>query len=916
MPILLFLAVLGVVTASATDGAVGRHGESRRAPESPRDVNGGAVRGRPAGRQDDLDALRRALQEPGDSARPGREAAVDALLLRRDVLAHQILARTLVDGDDPDHRGRFYLSTLARRLGLRADPVFGEDQLRAAMVEVHFDGILGLFRADERGKLPAESSTEIRILALRCVRALGYKERAAQFTRIATRADRAAVDAALRIAGQSRDLGLGPWIAQYLDQTAHAAAASAALADLTFESHPIRSRAEFESWRAAHDGVDYIELAESAARRASVAMHEARRQADRTIVEQAARLVATLARSENPDWKTLGVEALALEPEGRSLACLRALRDGLAERATSNKLGGVAADRAELAAQLRQRFDATSGNVPERAVLLETAAYLVVKDDAAARVETEARLRAGLSDESDELRRAALRGLRRFPSPENREAVLAVVERAVTRSDLGTIDTGLTCLAASGWSAPEAEIAGRARWVGVLRTVLHVRSLDAPVLERVLQVVVLRDTAKNLVEEFFDPLMAFASDPGRSANLRSLVAQRMFAFTRDEERADRYVALLVTMLADAEVALRQTAATQLGTLPEASQKRRESWLAKIVEAAGKRLTVETDETALREVVSRLAQAAEQPERRGEVIAVLGATADALVGASGDAAEVQRRHLVTGLSRVAIVRERTLPEWTALGRSLLRLRARDSLRLVLDRQEVARLPTEAKDDSTVTALRLVIGAARLLDPVPVGGWKDRGAEAEEVRNAFAVLERWQALLPDPHDHQLRIDVLRDLGRPAELRAAATLALAVEGLTPDQRARIQLEDARAALELGAFDDAEAALARVRALSGQPTTAQDLEWAIGERRLGAKDVAGALRIFGAVLAATSHEDAAWPERFLAHASLRLQSEGDTAKPAVLADLRTHAARLASEALPAELRDRVEALLRACGG
>ena len=166
----------------------------------------------PAAVQDDLETLRRALYQPGEGARLEREAAIDQLLLRKDELAHGILARSLEEGDDPDGRARFLLDNLARKLVLAGDPVFGDERIRTAVLDIHVQSWVRLFVEGEAG-LESRSSPDLRQYALRCLRNLSFRERRSQLERVTVGASSAITRAALRAAGGSRVLGLATWLA-------------------------------------------------------------------------------------------------------------------------------------------------------------------------------------------------------------------------------------------------------------------------------------------------------------------------------------------------------------------------------------------------------------------------------------------------------------------------------------------------------------------------------------------------------------------------------------------------------------------------------------------------------------------------------------------------------------------------------
>ncbi|MFO1052779.1 MAG: hypothetical protein U1F36_11245 [Planctomycetota bacterium] len=882
-----------------------------QAPESrPQDA------ARPAP-QDDLENLRRALQQPGAGARSEREGAVDALLLRRDLLAHQVLARTLRDGDDPDGRGRFVLDNVARKLAQPADPVFGDERVRVLVLPAWIDAIALLFVEGDNPPVPS-STPELRDLAMRCVRALSFKERRTELDRVAASRELTTVRAALRIAGRSRDLGLGAWLAERLTDPDLVVAARQALAELTFVEEPFVDKAAFDTWFFLNKSADYVQLAEDAARRANDAVRRVRDDLQGQFVTQTARLVAAMARAENPDWKSISAETLRTTPASLTVACLRALRDALGDRAVTSKLGGIVSDRQEFARALRELLARSDERPADYALVLETMAYLAVKDDATQRGLTEERLVAALQRPDAEIRRAALRGLRRFPSPANREAVLAAIDAALASGDVLTDVEALACISSASWSAPEPAAPERAHWVSTLGHVLETPGLDATLAERALQVAVMRDSAGNLVDELFPVLIAVAANAQRDGAARRLVAQRMVAFARDDERADRYFDLVVGMLDDSDVNLRRFAAAQLGSMPDVGRTRREAWDLRVVAASTRRLAVETDEVALRELCARLLSDSEQEVLAESVIQGFAAAVHTVAAdpqAAG--AETRRKVLADSLKVLGSVRTRKLAEWVVAGKALQELRAREELRKLLEQHDITNQPlTEPRDPALVDALQLVIAAARL--EKSTASWRGL-PEAEEVRRAFDLLEKCKVAITAPADIELRLRVLRDLDRGVELATAVRTALQIPGLPVETRVNVLIAGINNDLRDGSLpadlDDADRLLRDLDQTGSVNGRSLDLWSTLARRRFDAGDVANASRIAGDVLARTAADAPSWRERFLFSMETRVAATDTTAREPLLLELRARADQFGGETAH-ELTDRYHALLKTCGG
>ena len=887
------------------------------APPPLEQVEASLSPGRQTSPQDDLEALRIALEQPGEGARAEREAAIDALLLHKEPQAHRILAQSLRDGDDPDGRGRFLLDNLARRLVLVHDPVFGDVKVRSALLDAHVDAWVSLFVEGEAG-LGAKSTPAIRNLALSCVRALTYRERLTQLERVARAQDPLRARAALSLAGGSRDLGLGGWIADHLASPELVGAAREALAALTFAEEPFADKVAFEDWQILHRNETYVQLAEDAARTANASILRVRAEAEATLIAQTARLVTAMARAEAPDWKAIGQETLRGVPPGSTVACLRALRDTLAERAITAKLGGIVTDRLEFARNLRELLARREERPDDYALVLETMAYLAVKDDTTQRAAVEERLVAGLGREDAQIRRAALRGLRRFPSMENRRAVLGAIDAAIVTADAATIAEAFGCLSSTAWTAPDPGSADRTLWIEAFGRVLAMPSLDPALAERAMQVTVLRDGAGNLVDDMFGVLIEIADDGGRDAAVRRAVLQRLPAFARDEERADRYVALVMRTLGDPDASVRRLAATRLAQLPEVSQKKLEQWTADTVRVGGQRLAVETDELVLRELGARLVAAAEQPAQAPAVLAAFAAAAKAVASdPQAPAAEARRKALADHLKLVGSVRARKTAEWVIAAKALLELRARDALRSVLERQEASKLPIEPRDPAVIDAMQLVVSAALLEESR--APWSDRSLEAEDLRRAFEALDRLEVAVADPRQLELRVAVLRDLARPAEVIAAVKRGLGAAGLPGETRSNLLVAGINAALQTNKLGDADQMLVQLEELGTANGHALDLWVLLARARFIAGDAKTAAAIYSRVLDRTPVDAPSWRERYLSSIDARLIAGGDDGKPALLAELRTRADQFDATRAPPpppELVERFRKLLKSCGG
>lgn len=873
---------------------------------------------------DELEALRRALSQPGGGeARREREAAIDALARRREPEAHALLAAVVRRGDDADGTAAYVLRALDRAVAQPAGTVFADPKLREIVLRIHIAEIVRLFAVDPP-MLAEEASAPLVPLARRLLARLSFLDRRDRFEEIvAGGGDEALARAALRAAGASRDVALAGFLAERLGDPALAPAARAALAELTFAEEEFADRASFDAWMAEHRDADYLELVELAARRGGQRLTEQRREGERRFVEQTSKLIRAMTLAESPDWSRIGAELAASPSEEGTAVYLGVLRDTLAARVDAGgKLGGTLQDRQELARELRLRLEGLADQPTSYALHLETLAYLAVRDDAAQRAAVETALRDALTSAEPRVRRAGLRGLRSFPNASARASVVAAAAQSLADGDAETLSAALVCLAAPGWTAPADDDAGREDWLLLIRDVLRRAEFEPRLRERALDLAVLRDGSDALSDAAYAILVGYAGDPAGDVSLRKQALLRLMAFTRDPGRAETYVHTVLALLEDADVSIRRVAAHQLATVPEATQARRAEWLRQIVDRAAARFVEEVDAAVQRELLDGMLAIADQPEVGAQVLAQLVAVAGSLAERNSSDDAGRRDLVVEGLRILGVSRARDTNAWLGAARALVVLGSRDSVRAVLDRRAVVQesdvedLPEAERADAVVAALKLRIAAARLRPASQK--WIESPEEAELVRAAFERLEALGVPAQGPGDAALRVQVLTALARPAEVVDFANRVLSAEGdaLAIEERVAVLRGTILAQLELATFDAAEKRLFEFEGLSMSPAAVLDLKYRLAQKRLAAGQAALAVPLCDKVLAATVETDPSWPERFLLWAEARWGADPEAERAALRDELERRADRFVGENADAARRARFEQLKTAVEG
>src|SRR5690606_13752288 len=112
-------------------------------------------------------------------------------------------------------------------------------------------------------------------------------------------------------------------------------------------------------------------------------------------------------------------------------------------------------DRQAFSREIRLRLEKLGDSPADFALHLEAFAYAAVREDPAQREAAENHLAGGLRNAAAPVRRAALRGMRRFSSVANRARVVVAAGEALDAGDTATLGEALACLRAPQWSAPQ-----------------------------------------------------------------------------------------------------------------------------------------------------------------------------------------------------------------------------------------------------------------------------------------------------------------------------------------------------------------------------------------------------------------------------------------------------------------------------
>jgi hypothetical protein len=743
----------------------------------------------------DVDALRAALAQPGPEARGVRETAVEALLSRKEPAAHAVLHQVVRDGADADGVAFTILSQLRRKLGNPQDPVFGANERDKGVGRSYVPALAALFAIPP---IDSAAERELREEARQCLAALSAADRRRAIETLLQGEDAALRRGALLLAGGSRDLGLAPLIAAWLDVADQADVAREALAQLTF-ADAFGGRAQFEEWWEANRERSYVILAEAAARLARDARSAAQRRAEQRTTEVLADLVEAWAAQEDVPWARIAERALADEPVGSTRVCLERLRDVLAR---APRTGGAGSERLAFLQQLVGLLSLGPPSVAARAVLLELTAYLVTPGEEKAD-EVVTLLRAGLAHESPAVRRAAALGLARFPGAESTQLLVRAGLRARQTAELPVLSAVLAALAAPGRTAPaDSDADTFPAWLELMDGVLRDDAMPEQLRDAALSVLEQRGASGKLLGQVFSALVAVTKSKAHAPFIRERAALALQPHAAaDVGAAGTYVATLLQLLEDPEKRMRLKAAQLLQTLPK-HRDAVDSWRTEVLSGAGARLAQEPDEAVLRALVTCLERQvdADKPDLE-PVISRLCTALQELTQAGRNG--TRRQTLVNSLAGLAATQGLDTMKWVRAAEALVELGERREVRNVIERQRPLQMVgRDGVHDEVVRRALATVVATALLRPRSEALIK---REAGDVLEALAYFDQRRVPTDAPPWRLLRLDALAAHERWDEVVAQAQQEVKDGKLGPADLDRVRAVQARAHLGLGDVDAA---------------------------------------------------------------------------------------------------------------
>lgn len=881
-----------------------------------------------------VDRLRAELYVAGAEGLAQREQAIEHLLSLPSEAAHAALCERLLDADDPDLVRVRVLESLVRRLRNPIDPVFGSGQKDArrqlALVALYAKALLP-FWFDERA-IESAPPGPLGGLARQCIMLMPARTLIAALRAIVVdaQADMPMRLAALRAAGDSQDLLFADFLAEHLvDEDAQIrGAARTALRYLTFRDATFESRDQYDSWRAQNAQRTYVELAEEAARRGARRDREHQEQLAAVRTQAAAEVVYALTeKRKGIDWARVQQRALVDDPAVLR-ACLEQLRGTLADATFADD----GAARTAFVRALLQRYQkaltqAVDGSLLP-ALLLEVAALSVRPSDSELAGEVAAELLAQTKSGAGALQAAALRGLRRFPSPEARAAIvelaLACLSQLPERDSL--LSLALQTLATAGdnpWRAPSEAAADRMAWLLLVRSVC-LGDLPRERRNEGVAVALQLDREGKRVLEAFDLLLEIANDPAREPDYRTACLISLQGWRDHPTRASVLIQALASLLGDAERDVRLFAADSLARLPDAPEEQKRSWIGTITAALRERLQTEMNSAVQRSMLACLVASSRDP---GSPEAAIGALNVALDGIRLPVPEEQQPRtlaLLQTLTEIAADPRANQGQWIGACEMLLRHERRRMLRHVLVSHNAVQLAREVRSqDASLaqrarSAMRYLLLAA--LQKPQAESWQSSDElrqEARDVRTAFESLPPG-AKLPESIDapamRLLRLECLLATDNLVEVAALGKAYLddkapaEYEALSVVQQDAVCFLMAEAHLRGGRLPEAVAALARVQQATGTDPRMVDFAERIGRGYL-ATDAAKAVEWLQSALAGTAEESPAFRTRFALLWQAKVKADPQQ-REAALAEIERRAALFDAPDCPEEARQAIAQL------
>jgi len=885
------------------------------------------------GQTDDLERLQRMLQEPGPDGREAREQAVAQLLAMARPAAHRLLQERLLQKQDPDGLRATILTGLQRHL---LNPV--SSQFGSADAEVRKQILIGYLGAcAPLWADGADQAADIQQLACTTLQRVPARELdAAARALMAATGDPASHVHVLYCLSDLQQTLLARTIADQLEAPDEAVrdAAREALHRLTYAQPKITTKAEFEAWHATFGSWRYVDLAQRAARRGPQPLEELRRQLVRQRVDAAREFVtAHVERTPGVDWAIVQDRTISDEPAVLD-ACLETLQALLSRTPVGE---GNAMQRQSFCRALLDRFKQVPADMrPElqnrRALLLEVAAHLARPQEVELANEIRTQLLAQLKSGPRALQIAALRGLRRYPSPEARATLVAYARRLLptvdqNRDELQAILETLASRTAPRWPAPTDGAEDKADWLQLVTDCCRIEELRTSALK--LAQTLDRDEAR--VPEAFGILLALVRDPTPDTKFRSTAMLYLEAWRSDDGLANEWIAALHALLEDDAAVLRKQAADSLARLGESVDPRRGEWFQQSMAVLRERLFAEPDSAVLNALVECVRKIGKQPQMPELAIGTLKYVLGRIEKPVPAEHQFRMDPLLQVLAEIAADQKAETDQWQAACEPLLTHGKRASVRLVLKAHAAIDLTkgvssgNEAEAERARRAMRLIIEAATLKpERTSWASTEELRREARDVRTAFIALDAVDAAhrLDDRRHRLLRLSVDLVAGKWNEVVQRASEWLQGAGgnggngeATPraddSYLDRLRLLAAEAQLALSKPKEAEALLAARSANGAADPEALDLSSRVA-RALAASDPRSATALFERTLRATATEDPAFRVRLVDWMKCRLKHDPDS-RSETLREAEQHSGLFQADDCPAELRQEFEQLLKA---
>lgn len=873
---------------------------------------------------DELEKLRAMLSRSGPDGKTERESAVAQLLAMPRVDAHRLLQERLRQTDDPDGLRQSILAALQGHLLGSVSAQFGgaDKQLRREILSGYLGASAPLWAnapvVDDQGAAP------VRVAARRALQRVPARELAAAASTLMHALEPVDRSHVLRCLADMQNTLLAPTIAGHLEapEAVVRSAAQKALDLLVYPDSTIRTKAEFDAWQAEFGSRSYVDLAQRYARLGPRNLEQLNDKMDEMRVEAAREFVTVhVGRRQGIDWEAVQKRTTSDGPAVLD-ACLEALQKALARQAV---VEGAPAARHSFFRALLDRLklvpDSQQPDVQRRrALLLEVAAYLIRPEEAELAGEIRGLLLAQLAKASADGQVAALRGVRRFPSDQARQAL---VERARTlfadatanQRQLQVILETLASRTEPRWLAPSKDAADKAGWVALIDQSCR-SAPDRELRGRGLLLAQTLDEGKKYVPEAFGVLRKLAADDKLDTKFRSTCLIYLDAWRSDQGLAEKWLEALQESLDDTQAGLRKQAAKSLVRLRESNDSRRAQWLPKTLTVLRGRLLLEPDAGTLDAVVDCMQELGREqgmPERAiGAIKFVLGQLGE----------PVKKEHefridpLLRALATIAADQHAGNGQWLAACEPLLQNGKRKGLRLVLQTHRANELARDVASDDKATAdrarraMRCIIGAAALLPERTSWATEQHKEEARHVRQAFGALDTVDVAqrLDGPRHRTLRLSVDLAAGKHQEVvqRAAAWLK-APQPADAGYRDRVGLLAAEAQLALNKPKEALALVAARSTEAASEPDALDLSSRVA-RALVESEPKRAAAEFERVMRATATEDPLFRVRLVDWMRCSLRDPAN--KKAVLAEAEKHVALFQKPDCPEKLRGEFEQL------